>query len=34
VPEALVSVTGAEKPCQIAVDAAAAVGSSRAVLLH
>jgi hypothetical protein len=34
VPEALVSVTGAEKPCQIAVDAAAAVDRSRTVLLH
>ena len=28
------SLTGAEKPCQIAFDAAAAVGSSRKVLLH
>jgi hypothetical protein len=34
VPEALVSLTDGEKPCQIAVDAAAAVGSSRMVLLH
>ena len=33
-PEALVSLTDAEKPCQIAVDAAAAVGSSRTVLLY
>jgi hypothetical protein len=34
VPEALKRVTGAEKPCQIAVDAVVAVGSSRTVLLH
>jgi len=34
VPEFLVSFTGAEKPCQIAVDPATAVGSSCTILLH
>ena len=33
-PQVLVFVTGAEKPFQIAVDAATAVGSIRTVLLH